>query len=226
MTYRHEINNETTLELLETVSNIYKACDIANSYSSAVSVAVSEFKGKLRVNLRELVLCTSKRFMSYLTFPLMRTWKDSGRGLLIKDLGCPEDYCIGSWKRYPELVDYVEQKLVEAPAWGIEKAPESKNLIVADEVRWALLEVQERFNLETLDEALTLILNRTGAMRFVVFLTRLVHDETTPEEADQFFRRFGSFYYLFAYERDDEHIKVVHEFFPYNYNVEFTKLVR
>lgn len=225
--YKHEITNENTLELLETVYEIYKGCRIANSYSSTISVAVEEFRGERRINERSLILCTSRKFLNgYLTFPFMRRWKESGRGLLVKDLACLEDYCFNDWKRSPEIVDYVEKRLVEAVPWGISNPPESKTMIVGEDVRIALLETKERFGLDTLDDALTVILNQTTAMRLVVFITRLIYDEATPKEAQELFWGFGPFYFVLAFERDDNYIKIVHNFFPYNYDYEFSKLLR
>ena len=225
-TYKHVVQNSEALEVLETVFDIYKSCGLTNSYSGAVGIAVEEFYGKRGISMKNLILCTSRMFLKgKLSFPLMRRWKEIGHGLIIKDISCSGDYCINEWKRVPGLASYVEKRLVETVPIGINDRPEQKTLILGEEAKIGLLNAKENLNLETVDEALMAILNKSAAMRFVVMLTRLLFNELTINEAHEAFGDFGSFYYVFAFERDDEHIKVVHEFFPYVYSVNVTGVI-
>ena len=224
--YKHEISDEETLELLETVYDVYSACEIANSYSETIGVAVDEYTGRRAINKRNLLLCLSRKLFSQsLIFPYVLRWKKQGNALLVKDVFCPNDFCVNDWKKYPELTGFVETKLVEASPLEIPPIPQKKNLIVPAKVREVVLEVKAKHGLETVDDALALILSKTSAMRLVVLLTRLIYDSVTLEELREF-SGFGAFYFLLAYEHDDKYIKIVHEFFPYNYDMEFVKYVR
>ncbi|BDB97928.1 hypothetical protein [Saccharolobus caldissimus] len=224
--YKHEINDEETLEILETVFDIYYTCGIAKSYTAVVELAINEMTKKSKISMRRLLICTSRKFMSYLTFPYMRRWKNEGRALLIKSEFVKDEFKVNEWKEYPEISQYVDKRLVEVTPFRITETPVTKNLILSDEAKEILLLFKEKYKMETVDDALLTILAKTKAMQFVTFLTRLIYDVVTKEELDEMFGNFGSFYYVFAFERDDSYIKIVHEFFPYVYNIEFVKHVR
>lgn len=225
-TYKHVIQSDETLEVLETVFDIYKTCGLTNSYSGSVGIAVEEFYGKREVSMKDLILCTSRMFAKgKLTFPLMRRWKEIGHGLMIKDISCTAEYCLNEWKRVPGLTNYVEKRLAETVPIGISNRPEQKTVFMGEEAKIGLLNAKENLNLETIDEALVAILNKSAAMRLVLLLSRLLFNELTINEAQEAFKGFGSFYYVFAYERDDDHIKVVHEFFPYVYSGQILEVV-
>ncbi|QXJ36586.1 hypothetical protein [Saccharolobus shibatae] len=225
--HKHEISNEETLEVLETVYDIYSACNIAKNYSDTIEVSASEFLGTHSGSIREVLLCTSKKFLGgYLTFPYVRRWKNNGETLLIKDVFCPNDFCVNEWKEYPEISEYTEKRLIETPVLEIADVPESKNIIVNEQTKETLLFLKSKLGLQTIDEAILVVLEKTRAMRFVITLTRLFYDNITVEELKEIFKTFGSFFFIFAYQRDDSYIRIVHEFFPYNYNMEFTKFVR
>ena len=224
--YRHEITNGETLDVLESVFYIYNGCSIAENYSDVIELAVKEYKNPKAVNMKRIILCMSKKMLrGEFPVPIIKIWKDEGRALIIKDVFCPNDYCLNEWKKFPEILDYIETRLVDADPVRIWEAPKSKNIIVDEGTRNAILDVKDRLGLGTVDEALTVILNRTKAMRFLALLLRMVEGEATVNELREAFDGFGSFYYAFAYQKDDNYVKVAHEFFPYIYSPEVLKVV-
>lgn len=127
MTTKHEITDENTLEILESVYQIYKACNIARNYSDVMSTAIEELRRRKTVSMENLLLCFVKKEKGFLTFPLMLRWKNRQEFLLIRDEFLPVNYSYNDWKKHVEISEYIEHKLLNAHVQTINKAPDKKN---------------------------------------------------------------------------------------------------
>nr|WP_011114827.1 hypothetical protein [Sulfolobus islandicus]CAC15843.1 hypothetical protein [Sulfolobus islandicus] len=224
MTSKHTIEDENTLDLLESVYIVYSQCGISNNYSETITVSVQEFLRKKRTELDKLLSCVSKKLKGALTFPYMLRWKDEGRALFISDV---KGFSINDFKHNPDIAEYIESKLLYAPVVKIDESPEQKTIFINDDDKEIISFIKDKYKLNSIDDALTTILTRTAAYRLIVTLTRLIHDTVTISELTELFGEFGMFYFIFAFERDRKtnYIKIVHEFFPYNYDFEFAKII-
>jgi hypothetical protein len=126
MGIKHEITDENTLELLESIFQVYKACHIANNYSDVVSTAIAELQRKKVIPLENLLLCFVKKEKGFLTFPAMLRWKKRQQFLLIHDKLLPVEFEYNDWKKYVEISDYVEHKLLNAHVQRIKTSPDKK----------------------------------------------------------------------------------------------------
>ncbi len=92
---KHEIIDQNTLEILQTVYNIYTTCDVAKNYSDVINTAINEIRGEETVSIQHLIMCFMKNINTNLTFPIMLRWKKRAQFLLIHD----EFYSRGEMKR-------------------------------------------------------------------------------------------------------------------------------
>jgi len=224
MTIKHEITDVTTLEILQTVYNIYTTCFIAKNYSDVVNTALNEIRRREIVPMQHLMLCFFNNITTSLTFPTMLRWKKRAQFLLIHDEFYPLEYSYNDWKKNVKIQDYIDVKLLTAPARKIEKAPDRKTIIVDEEERAIILYFQEKFNFETVDETISYILQQTNAWKLVNFITRLLHGNVTLEELS-IMNYFGAFILTMGERRESDNIQVVLEFFPYVYSLNFANLI-
>ena len=224
MTIKHEITDVTTLEILQTVYNIYTTCFIAKNYSDVVNTALNEIRRREIVPMQHLMLCFFNNITTSLTFPTMLRWKKRAQFLLIHDEFYPLEYSYNDWKKNVKIQDYIDVKLLTAPARKIDKAPEKKTVIVDEEERAIILYFQEKFNFETVDETISYILQQTNAWKLVNFITRLLHGNVTLEELS-IMNYFGGFVLAMGERRDSDNIQVVLEFYPYFSSLDFANLI-
>lgn len=224
MTSKHSITDGNTLDLLESIHIVYTQCNISSNYSETIDVSVKEFLRKKRIDVNKLLLCVSKKLKGALTFPYMMRWKETGRALLISDT---RGFSINDFKHNPDIAEYIESKLLYAPVVKIDEPPEQKTIFINDDDKEVILLVKDKYKLDSIDDSLTFVLARTAAYRLIVTLTRLLYDTVTMGEVVETFGEFGMFHFVFAFERDKKtnYIKMVHEFFPYNYDFESAKII-
>ena len=223
MVIKHEIIDQNTLEILQTVYNIYTTCGIAKNYSDVVSTAIDEIKGE-KVSMQHLIKCFLNNIATSLTFPTMLRWKKRAQFLLIHDEFLPIEFSYNDWKKNVKIKDYIDVKLLTAPVQKIDKAPDRKTIIVTDEERAIILYFQEKFNFETVDKTIAYILQQTTAWKLVNFISRLLHGAVTLEELS-IMNPFGAFILAMGERRESDNIQVVLEFFPYIYSLNFAFLI-
>ena len=223
MPIKHEISDENTLEILQTVHSIYTTCGVAKNYSDVMSTALAEIAGET-VSMQHLMLCLANNINANLTFPTMLRWKKRAQFLLIHDEFHPLEFSYNDWKKNVKIEDYIDVQLLTAPMRKIDKVPEKKTVIVNDEERATILYFQEKFNFETVDDSISYILQQTNAWKLVTFLTRLLDGSVTLGEMPPL-RPFGSFVLTMGEQRDGDNIQIVSEFFPYIYNLNFASLI-
>jgi len=221
---KHEITDQNTLEILQTVYNIYTTCGVTKNYSDTVSVAIDEVTGEKTVLMQHLIMCFMKNISTNLTFPVMQKWKKRAQFLLIHDEFYPLEFSYNEWKKNVKIQDYIDVKLLTAPVRKIEKAPEKKTIIVTDEERATILYFQQKFNFETVDETISYILHQTNAWKLVNFITRLLHGNVTLEELS-IMNSFGAFVLAMGERRESDNIQIVSEFYPYIYDIDFVNLI-
>jgi hypothetical protein len=224
MTVKHEITDENTLEILQTVYNIYTTCGIAKNYSDVVSKSLNEIRRREIVQMQHLIMCFMKNINTNLTFPMMLKWKKRAQFLLIHDEFYPLEYSYNDWKKNVKIQDYIDIKLLTEPVRKIDKAPDRKTVIVDEEERAIILYFQEKFNFETVDETISYILQQTNAWKLVNFITRLLHGNVTLEEL-LIMNYFGGFILTMGERRESDNIQIVLEFFPYVYDLDFVNLI-
>jgi len=224
MVIKHEITDGTTLEILQTVYNIYTTCNVAKNYSDTVSIAINEIIGEETVSIQHLIKFFLNNIATSLTFPAMLRWKKRAQFLLIHDEFHPLEFSYNEWKKNVTIQDYIDVKLLTAPVRKIDKAPEKKTIIVTDEERATILYFQEKFNFETVDETINYILQQTNAWKLVNFISRLLHGNVTLEELS-IMNYFGAFVLAMGEQRKSDNIQVVLEFYPYIYSLNFANLI-
>jgi len=225
MTIKHEVTDENTLEILQTVYNIYTTCDVAKNYSDVVSTAIDEFRRREIVPMQHLMLCFFNNITTSLTFPTMLRWKKRAQFLLIHDEFYPLEYSYNDWRKNIKIQDYIDVKLLTAPVRKIDKAPEKKTVIVDEEERAIILYFQEKFNFETVDETISYILQQSNAWKLVNFITRLLHGNVTLGEMEDLMNYFGGFVLAMAEKRESDNIQIVSEFYPYFSSLDFANLI-
>jgi len=223
MPIKHEITDENTLEILQTVHSIYTTCGVAKNYSDVMSTAIDELRGET-LSMQHLILCLVHNINTHLTFPAMLGWKKRAQFLVVHDEFHPLEFSYNEWKKYVNIQDYIDVQLLTAPTRKIEHAPEKKTVIVNDEERATILYFQEKFNFETVDDSISYILQQTNAWKLVTFLTRLLDGSVTLGEMPPL-RPFGSFVLTMGEQRDGDNIQLISEFFPYFYNLNFASLI-
>jgi hypothetical protein len=223
MTIKHEITDQDTLEILQTVYDIYTACGVAKNYSDVMSTAIEEVRGET-LSVQHLILCLAKNINEHLTFPAMRRWKKRAQFLLIHDEFHPLEFSYNDWKKHVKIEDYIDVKLLTAPSRKIDKVPEKKTVLLDDKERATILYFQEKFNYETVDQTISYLLEQTNAWKLVNFITRLLHDSATLGEMS-IMSNFGGFVFLLGEQRDSDSIQIASEFFPYVYNLNFASLI-
>jgi len=223
MTIKHEITDQDTLEILQTVYDIYTTCGVAKNYSDVMSTSIDELRGEM-LSVQHLTLCLVKNINEHLTFPAMASWKKRAQFLLIHDEFHPLDFSYNNWKKHVKIQDYIDVQLLTAPSRKIDKVPDKKTVIVDDEERATILYFQEKFNYETVDKTISYILQQTKAWKLVNFITRLLHGTATLGEMS-LMRPFGGFVLLVGEQRDSNNIQIISEFFPYVYNLNFASLI-
>ena len=224
MVIKHEITDGTTLEILQTVYNIYTTCNVAKNYSDTVSIAINEIIGEETVSIQHLIKFFLNNIATSLTFPAMLRWKKRAQFLLIHDEFHPLEFSYNEWKKNVTIQDYIDVKLLTAPVRKIDKAPEKKTIIVTDEERATILYFQQKFNFETVDETISYILHQTNAWKLVNFITRLLHGNVTLEELS-IMNSFGAFVLAMGERRESDNIQIVSEFYPYIYDIDFVNLI-
>jgi len=225
MGIKHEITDENTLELLESIFQIYKACPIANNYSDVVSTAIEELQRKKVIPLENLLLCFLKKEKGLLTLPAMLRWKKRQQSLLIHDELLPVEFEYNDWKKYVEISEYIEHKLLNAHVQRIKTFPDKKTVVVSEQERAVILHFQEKFVYDTIDQTIGFILEQTAGWRVISFITRLLYENITLREIDQMMKKFGNFIFIFAEEHDEKVIKIVTDFYPFIYDNDFLYLV-
>jgi hypothetical protein len=225
MGIKHEITDENTLELLESIFQIYKVCHIANNYSDVVSTAIEELQRKKVIPLENLLLCFLKKEKGLLTFPAMLRWKKRQQSLLIHDELLPVEFEYNDWKKYVEISEYIEHKLLSAHVQRIKTFPDKKTVVVSEQERAVILHFQEKFVYDTIDQTIGFILEQTAGWRVISFITRLLYENITLREIDQMMKKFGNFIFIFAEEHDEKVIKIVTDFYPFIYDNDFLYLV-
>jgi hypothetical protein len=223
MVTKHEITDENTLEILQTVYNIYTKCDVAKNYSDVVRTALGELKGET-VSMQHLIMCFMSNINANLTFPAMLKWKKRAQFLLIHDEFHPLEFAYNDWKKHVKILDYIDVKLLTVPVRKIEKAPENKTVIVTDEERATILYFQEKFNFETVDDTISYILQQTNAWKLVNFITRLLHGSVTLGELS-IMNSFGGFVLVMGEQRESDSIRIISEFYPYIFDLDFANLI-
>jgi hypothetical protein len=188
-----------------------------------VNTAINEIKGET-VPMQHLITCFMKNINTNLTFPTMMRWKKRAQFLLIHDEFLTLEFSYNDWKKNVKIQDYIDVKLLTAPARKIDKAPDRKTVIVDDDERATILYFKEKFNYETVDETINYILQQTSAWKLVNFITRLLHGTVTLEELS-IMNYFGGFVLAMAEKRENDNIQVVLEFFPYVYSLNFAFLI-
>lgn len=96
---------------------------------------------------------------------------------------------------------------------------------MTEEERAVILHFQEKFSYDTIDQTIAFLLEQTAGWRLVSFITRLLYENVTLREIDEIMKKFGSFIFLFAETREENIIKVVVDFYPYVYDLDFLSLV-
>jgi hypothetical protein len=225
MGIKHEITDENTLELLESVFQVYKACYIANNYSEVVSTAIEELQRKKIIPLENLFLCFVKKEKGFLTFPAMLRWKKRQQFLLLHDELLPVEFEYNDWKKYVEISEYVEHKLLNAHVQQIKTFPDKKTVVVTEDERAVILHFQEKFSYDTIDQTIAFILEQTAGWRVISFITRLLYENVTLREIEQTMKKFGNFIFIFAEEQYEKAIKIIVDFYPYVYDHDFLYLV-
>jgi len=223
MAIKHEVSDENTLEILQTVHNIYTTCGVAKNYSDVMSTALAEIAGET-LSTQHLILCLVHNINTHLTFPAMLAWKKRAQFLLIHDEFHPLEFSYNDWKKHVQIQDYIDAKLLTAPTRKIEPPPEKKTVIVDEEERATILYFQEKYDYETVDKTISHILEQTAAWRLVNFITRLLDGSVTLGEMS-LLRTLGGFVLAMGEQRDGDNIQLISEFFPYFYNLNFANLI-
>ena len=219
---KHEVSDRSVLEMLESIYQLYRSCDIARTYSDVVEKSIAEFRGDERIPLQPLLMCFVNKMKGNLTFPAMMQWKKRAQFLLIRDEFLPVEYSYNDWKKHDEFKEYVEHKLLTAPVRKIITTPETKTVTLAQQSKEFIMNIKKEFDYDTIDDSISYILQNSTGWRLIGFITRLLHNDITLREIEEMTQDLGGFVLLIGEQKEgEEKIKLVAEFYPLVYDPEF-----
>jgi len=218
---KHEVTDKTTLEVLESLYQLYTVCGIVRNYSGVVETSVAEMRGG-KLSMMNLMLCFIKNINKHLTFPTMAGWKTNQRFLLIRNEFLPAEYSYNEWKKHDEFQEYLEHKLLTTHVRKIITTPETKTVTLSQRDKEFIMNIKKEFDYDTIDDAVLHVLERSTGWRLISFISRLLHDAVTLREIEEITHSFGGFIFLVGHEKQGEDkIKLVAEFYPFIYNIDF-----
>lgn len=221
---KHEITDTNVLEILESIYQLYRTCNVAKTYSDVVEKSIAEFKREERIPLQQLLMCFLRNLKENLTFPVMLHWKKRAQFLLIHDEFLPLEFSYNDWKNNVKIQDYIDVKLLTAPARKIITTPETKTITLTQQSKEFIMNIKKKFNYDTIDNSLSYILKNSAGWRLISFISRLLHGSVTLGELS-IMDSFGSFVLTMGERIEDSEIKIVVEFYPYVYDLDFANLL-
>jgi len=221
---KHEVSNRTVLELLESVYQLYKSCNVARTYTDVIEKSIAELRGEERIPIQPLFTCFVKSVKGNLTFPAMTQWKKRSQFLLIRDEFHPLEFSYNEWKKNVKIEDYIDVQLLTAPMRKIITTPEAKTVTLAQQSKEFIMNIKKEFDYDTIDDSISYILQNSTGWRLISFITRLLEGDATLGEMSPL-RPFGGFVLLMGEQRDSNNIQIISEFFPYVYNLNFASLI-
>jgi hypothetical protein len=223
---KHEVSDPTVLQLLESIYQLYRSCNVARTYSDVAETSIAELRGEERIPLQPLFICFVKHVKGNLTFPAMMQWKKRAQFLLIRDEFLPVEYSYNDWKKHDEFKEYVEHKLLTVPVRKIITTPETKTITLRQQSKEFIMNMKRDFDYDTIDDAIAYILQNSTGWKLIRFIARMLHDDVTLREIEEVTQIFGGFVFLFGEQKEaEDKIKVVTEFYPFTYDPSFSNLV-
>jgi len=223
---KHEVSDRSVLEMLESIYQLYRSCDIARTYSDVVEKSIAEFRGDERIPLQPLLMCFVNKMKGNLTFPAMMQWKKRAQFLLIRDEFLPVEYSYNDWKKHDEFKEYVEHKLLTAPVRKIITTPETKTVTLAQQSKEFIMNIKKEFDYDTIDDSISYILQNSTGWKLISFITRLLHNDITLREIEEMTQDLGSFVLLFGEQKEgEEKMRIVTEFYPLVYDPQFANII-
>jgi hypothetical protein len=221
---KHEITDTNVLEILESIYQLYRTCNVAKTYSDVIEKSIAEFRREERIPLQPLLMCFLRNLKENLTFPAMLHWKNRAQFLLIHDEFLPIEFSYNDWKKNVKIQDYIDVKLLTAPAKKILTTPETKTITLTQQSKEFIVNIKKKFNYDTIDNSLSYILKNSAGWKLVNFITRLLHGNVTLEELS-IMNYFGAFILAMGERIEDSEIKIVVEFYPFVYDIDFANLI-
>jgi len=223
---KHEVSDNSVLEMLESIYELYRTCNIARTYSDVTEKAVAEFRGEERIPVQPLFICFMRNLKVNLTFPAMLSWKKRAQFLLIRNELLPVEYSYNDWKKHDEIQEYLEHKLLTAPVRKIITTPETKTITLTQRSKEFIMDIKKEFDYDTIDGSILYILQNSTGWRVIGFITRLLRDNVTLREIEEMTQGFGGFTFLIGHEKQGEDkIKLVAEFYPFVYGIDFATII-
>ena len=222
---KHEITDTNVLEILESIYQLYRTCNVAKTYSDVIEKSIAEFRREERIPLQQLLMCFVRNLKENLTFPAMLHWKKRAQFLLIHDEFLPIEFSYNDWKKNIKIQDYIDVKLLTAPAKKILTTPETKTITLTQQSKEFIVNIKKKFNYDTIDNSLSYILKNSAGWRLISFISRLLHNAVTLEEIEEMTQPFGGFVLVMGERIEDSEIKIVVEFYPYIYDIDFANLI-
>ena len=222
---KHEITDINVLEMLESIYQLYRTCNVAKTYTDVVEKSIAELKMEERIPLQSLLICFVKNLKENLTFPVMLRWKKRAQFLLIHDEFLPIEFSYNEWKKNVKIQDYIDVKLLTAPARKIITTPETKTITFTQQNKEFIMNIKKKFNYDTIDGSLSYILQNSAGWRLISFISRLLHNAVTLREIEEMTRSFGGFVLVMGERIEDSEIKIVVEFYPFVYDLDFANLI-
>jgi hypothetical protein len=221
---KHEVSDTNVLEMLESIYQLYRTCDVAKTYTDIVEKSIAEFRREERIPLQSLLMCFLRNLKENLTFPVMLRWKKRAQFLLIHDEFLPLEFSYNEWKKNVKIKDYIDVKLLTAPSRKIITTPETKTITFTQQNKEFIMNIKKKFNYDTIDKTISYILQNSTGWRLISFISRLLHGSVTLGELS-IMDSFGSFVLTMGERIEDSEIKIVVEFYPYVYDLDFAFLI-
>ncbi len=221
---KHEVTDANVLEILESIYQLYRTCNVAKTYTDVVEKSIAELKMEERIPLQQLLMCSIRNLKENLTFPAMLKWKKRAQFLLIHDEFLPIEFSYNDWKKNVKIQDYIDVKLLTAPTRKIITTPETKTITLTQQSKEFIMNIKKKFNYDTIDNSLLYILQNSTGWRLINFITRLLHNSVTLGELS-LMNSFGGFVLVMGERIEDSEIKIVVEFYPFVYDLEFANLI-
>jgi len=221
---KHEVTDTNVLEILESIYQLYRTCNVAKTYTDVVEKSIAEFRREERIPLQPLLMCSIRNLKENLTFPVMLRWKKRAQFLLIHDEFYPLEFSYNDWKKNVKIQDYIDVKLLTAPARKIITTPETKTITFTQQSKEFIMNIKKKFNYDTIDNSLLYILQNSTGWRLISFISRLLHGNVTLMEMD-LLRYFGAFIFAMGERRENDNIRIILEFYPYIYDIDFAFLI-
>ena len=218
---KHEITDKNALAILESLYQLYTRCHISRNYSDVVEKSIEEMNEN-KISMQNLLLCFVRKTF---TFPIMREWKKKSEFLLIHDEFLPADYEYNNWEKHIEFEEYIEYKLISTPTRKIISPPEIKTVMLSQKEKEFIMKLKKEFNYNTIDDAILHVLKNSSGWKLISFISRLLNEDITLKEIDELLGSLGDFIFIIAEQKNDDEIKIIAEFYPLVYTIDFGKIM-